>query len=361
MIKRHLKNLLIASGFTVLPIPIGLMLWNQLPDRMPSHWGVSGQADNYLPKAACVFGFPLLMLALFWLCLFVTTKDPKSKNQNSKAFGATVWLMPLISCVVSGIMYAASMGMAMDVSVIVGLLFAVMFVTIGNYMPKCKQNLTLGIKIRPTLESEENWNATHRLAGKIWFFGGFAMFPCMFLPDAAALVCMLSLTAVMVFVPVVFSYVYRRRQLANDQNDLRSLEEQPFMKKVKFISLGLIAVILIGCTVLMFTGDVTATVGDEALDIRATYWSDASVPFAEIDSVEYYESFAVGTRTYGFASSRLLLGSFQSEELGAYTLYAYSPCKSAIVIRDGDHVLAVGCKTAEETKALYEQLKEAVA
>ena len=84
------------------------------------------------------------------------------------------------------------------------------------------------------------------------------------------------------------------------------------------------------------------------------------VPFAEIDSVEYHESFAVGTRTYGVASSRLLLGSFQSEELGAYTLYAYSPCKSAIVIRDGDHVLAVGCKTAEETKALYEQLKEAV-
>ena len=50
----------------------GLFLWNQLPDQVPIHFGLNGQADNYAGKAFVVFGLPLLMAALQVLLLVVT-------------------------------------------------------------------------------------------------------------------------------------------------------------------------------------------------------------------------------------------------------------------------------------------------
>lgn len=47
-----------------------------------------------------------------------------------------------------------------------------MFIGIGNYMPKLKQNYTIGIKVPWTLNSEENWNMTHRMAGKVYVVAG---------------------------------------------------------------------------------------------------------------------------------------------------------------------------------------------
>ena len=36
-----------------------------------------------------------------------------------------------------------------------------MFMVIGNYLPKVKQNNTIGIRVIWTLQDEENWNAAH--------------------------------------------------------------------------------------------------------------------------------------------------------------------------------------------------------
>ena len=41
------------------------------------------------------------------------------------------------------------------------------FIVIGNYLPKIKQNNTIGIRIVLTLQDGENWNATHSFSGRI--------------------------------------------------------------------------------------------------------------------------------------------------------------------------------------------------
>jgi len=79
----------------------------------------------------------------------------------------------------------------------------VLFIVIGNYMPKCRQNYTMGIKLPWTLNDEENWNKTHRLAGKIWVAGGIlivisALLQCFW-------ICF-AVFAVMLFVPFVYSW-----------------------------------------------------------------------------------------------------------------------------------------------------------
>ena len=88
--------------------------------------------------------------------------------------------------------------------VLVGLLLTV----VGNYMPKCKQNYTIGIKIPWTLNSEENWNKTHRFAGWIWTFGGLAI---MLTGFVGGVWFFLPVVLVMVFAPMIYSYILHRK------------------------------------------------------------------------------------------------------------------------------------------------------
>ena len=66
-----------------------------------------------------------------------------------------------------GIMYRAAFGKEFDLAFFMPAMLGVMFIFIGNYLPKVKQNRTLGIKISWALNNEENWNKTHRFGGKV--------------------------------------------------------------------------------------------------------------------------------------------------------------------------------------------------
>jgi uncharacterized membrane protein len=85
----------------------------------------------------------------------------------------------------------------------VGLAFA----GFGWYMPKLHQNYFAGFKLPWTLENEDNWNETHKLAGKIWKYGGLAQaIAALLLPNMAGFIVFFSITLIMVIVPSVFSY-----------------------------------------------------------------------------------------------------------------------------------------------------------
>ena len=87
------------------------------------------------------------------------------------------------------------------------LLVGAMFVVIGNWLPKCAQTYTMGIKLPWTLDSEANWNATHRFGGKVWVLGGFVTMLSAFYSNFWSLLIIIVL---MVIAPTVYSYLYYR-------------------------------------------------------------------------------------------------------------------------------------------------------
>ena len=66
------------------------------------------------------------------------------------------WILPIISLFANGIMYRAAFGKEFDLAFFMPAMLGVMFIFIGNYLPKVKQNRTLGIKISWALNNEEN-------------------------------------------------------------------------------------------------------------------------------------------------------------------------------------------------------------
>ena len=208
MIKKNLKTLIITSIVILLPILAGLYLWDKLPEQLPYHWNASGEVDGWCGKHIAVFGMPLLLVAFQWICALGTAADPKKANHSEKVMQLILWIIPVISIVMHILVYMTALGADMAVEMIMPLVIGLMFTVIGNYLPKCKQSYTIGIKIPWTLHSEENWNRTHRFAGRLWlvcglalmltgFFGGFWVF--------------LPIVIMMVAAPMVYSYSLHRK------------------------------------------------------------------------------------------------------------------------------------------------------
>ncbi len=344
-----------STALTLLPMFIGLLLWNQLPDSMTTHWGADGVADGFSGKAFVVFALPAMMAGLNILCCLVTAIDPKQAKQNKKAMGIVFWIMPIISLCVSGMTYGIALGKSMDMFVVMPLLLGVMFVWLGNYMPKIKQNSTLGIKIYWTLHNEENWNKTHRVAGKVSVVGGIVTMLSALLPIQWMIAVMVAAMLVIVLVPTIYSYrIYLRHKAQGVKYEAPAKSKGE--KTVKWVSLVLVLAILAGTAAVMFTGDIAYTCAQDSLQIVADFQDGLTVSYNQIDSIELRESFDVGARAYGFGSAKLSMGNFRNDEFDAYTLYCYNSCNSMILIRSCEKVLAINCQTAEETAALYQAL-----
>lgn len=208
MIKKNLPKLIITSIVTLIPIIIGLIIWDMLPRQIPVHWNTQGEVDNFGSKSTAVFVIPAFLTVLHWLCVIVTTLDPKNKNIKGKPLTLVFWICPMISLVCSSLMYAIALGYKINIEIIAPLLMGVLFVIIGNYLPKCQQNYTLGIKLPWTLNDEENWNKTHRFTGVLWVICGVAIIATSLL---GSFVIFFSIVILMVIIPVIYSYSLHKK------------------------------------------------------------------------------------------------------------------------------------------------------
>lgn len=209
MIKKNLKTLIITSVVTLLPILIGVILWNKLPDTIATHFDLNNQPNGFTRKTFAVFGIPAVLLAFQWILAIGTGADPKNKNIARVSLKTVLWIIPCLSLVLSAIIYTFALGYKVKVGMIVMLILGVIFVLLGNYMPKCKQNYTFGIKIPWTLHSEENWNKTHRLAGKLWVAGGILILLTAMLESPYII---FPVIIVMIAVPSIYSYCLYRKE-----------------------------------------------------------------------------------------------------------------------------------------------------
>ena len=198
--------------FLALPFVIYGMVYAKMPDMVPVHYGINGQPDQYYGKFAACFLLPLALVGFNFLCILLTRLDPKHSNVDSKIKGLTYIICPSINLLLCVYTIYFTLGSGeFDISNFIIVFIGVLFMIIGNYMPKTKQNYTIGIKIPWTLDSEENWNKTHRFSGFIWTVGGFAILFTMFLPNVIKFIVMLTVTFIMAFVPMIYSYMLYKK------------------------------------------------------------------------------------------------------------------------------------------------------
>lgn len=331
MIAKYQKELIVSS--IVILLPAFVSLW--VPE-LPSLW------------LLC-----LSLLAGQWLCFLISAADPGNRGRNEKPLRLVLWIMPILSLLCAGLFYALSAGISLSVGRITTLCLGLMFAAIGNYLPKCRRNYTIGIKVTWALASDENWNATHRFAGRVWVIGGVAVMLAALLPEGWNVFAAVLGAVVISVIPTVYSYRYYKGQLARGE-ELKALPT-PSSRYWK-ISAAVTVAILVFVAVMLFSGKVETTFGDDSFTVRGSYYGSQTLSYADVDSVELRQDDVPGSRLFGVGSYRLLLGTFRNEEFGTYTRYTYYKPGACVVVHMGEKVLVLSGKDKAETQEIYDQL-----
>ena len=205
---RFRKNSIVSiiASLAILII-FNILFYNKMPAELPTHWNFQGQADDYGSKfhaMVTIQGF-LVLMNLF-LC-FMLDNDPKNERQNNFLMTLSKMSMPIMMIVIYVITILAGLGKDINTSVIISILMGILFIAIGNYMPKVKRNYTMGIKLPWTLNSDENWNKTHRLAGYLFILGGILFLINPFIGKNYYIFIILAVTSI---IPTIYSfYLYK--------------------------------------------------------------------------------------------------------------------------------------------------------
>ena len=208
MKKRLSKLTIITTVLALLPMILGAVLYDRLPDVVTTHWGFNNEPNGWSPKWMACFGIPAFMAAINLIVGIATEGESKLNGTSKVVINICRWIVPVLSIILVPMMLFYELGYKMDVEKIVCTILGVLFIVLGNYLPKCRQNYYVGIKIPWTLKSEENWNKTHR-------FGGFVFMICgvLILVSAWAGTSWVTVAVLfaMILIPTVYSYILHRR------------------------------------------------------------------------------------------------------------------------------------------------------
>lgn len=212
------SQVILTAIICLLPILLGVLLYEQFPSEVPVQWDAEGEINRVLSRPLAVFGLPLFFLAVHLFTVFMLQKDPKKDNHSKIMQQASQWIAPLLSIILVPLMFLAALGENISMPFVVSLLLGVFYILIGNYLPKNRQNYVIGLKLPWTLNSQNNWNKTHRLAGTLFLAAGIIIFlSTFFLMNQYAWVhtfIMLGSALSAAFIPTVYSYIlYKKGQV----------------------------------------------------------------------------------------------------------------------------------------------------
>ena len=130
------KSLIISSLVCLLPILLGIALWNKLPNTMAIHFDINNKPDNFASKEFVVFGLPFLMALLQIFCCFINDINAHKHGQRKKFEMATKLIIPVITIILQIVTFGYSLGWNLDIRRIAAFIVGSIFIVIGNYLPK---------------------------------------------------------------------------------------------------------------------------------------------------------------------------------------------------------------------------------
>lgn len=200
----------LATALTVLPTVFEIIVYNKLPAEMAIHYDINFNPDGYGPKELVVFGFPLLFVVLNTIVWFALNNDPKGKNINRPLLLFGTWIIPVLSCFMQFVLIMNALGAKFNFVTLLPAFIGIIFIILGNYLPKCKQNYVAGFRTPWTLNNKENWRKTNRLAGYLMVIAGFLMVLCSFFGQFFYIVIIIILLTGII--PYGYSYYLYRKE-----------------------------------------------------------------------------------------------------------------------------------------------------
>ena len=224
---KQLKLFYQLFPFIVMAIPWIYLafIWDELPQSIPTHFGISGVPDKFGSKNEIIFApltFTVVGILVYFILRNIHKIDPKKKytSTTSSVLSKISVAMIILFCAISLFLcYWTLKGKTAGLPLLFCAL-SLFLAYIGNLMHSIKPNYFAGFRVPWALENEENWRKTHQLASKIWFTGGIVLaIASLLLPLKVFIIVFISSVFVMTLIPVFYSYnIYRNATRSTNTN-----------------------------------------------------------------------------------------------------------------------------------------------
>lgn len=210
MVLQTLKKEWYVVLLLLLPFAFSMYIWDELPDQVPTHFNLQGEADDWGPKWVNAIMFPVIGLGTYLLLVFLPIIDPKKRIESrQKPIAAIRIITSMFMVFMYVFIMAESLGTELNFSIYIQVGIGMLFLVLGNYMHSIKQNYFIGVRTPWTLENEEVWKRTHRLTAKVWTAGAIiTIIAPLIISNAVAYWSIFGVViTILVLVPIIYSYV----------------------------------------------------------------------------------------------------------------------------------------------------------
>lgn len=206
---------ILVISLIAIAVIAGVVLWNQFPEQMASHWNVNDQADDYMPKFWGVFLMPIISLGMLILFLVIPNIDPLKANiaEFRNIFNLFILLIVAFMLYVHGLTLVWNMGnQSFKMSAAMLPFLGILFIFIGYMLRQAKRNFFIGIRTPWTLSSDTVWDKTHQLGSVLFMVSGALAFVGSFLGGTIAFwLFFIPLMGSVLFL-ILYSYILYRNE-----------------------------------------------------------------------------------------------------------------------------------------------------
>jgi uncharacterized membrane protein len=186
----------------------------RLPERVPIHWNLAGEADRFGGRLEAAWLFPAVMVAVWLLTRLLPKIDPRRASYE-KMRATYDFVVNAILTVMLGmhlVVLAAALGHEVPIRRVMPLLLGGFFIAFGNVLPRARPNWWFGVRTPWTLSSDRVWTRTHRVAGYAMTTAGIVAVVAAALPGAWPMLVAVAVTTAAAFWMIVYSYVAWRQE-----------------------------------------------------------------------------------------------------------------------------------------------------
>jgi uncharacterized membrane protein len=208
-IKPTIKTEFFSLALLILTAAASVFFYNNLPERIATHWNFAGEVDGWGSGPMQAIIFPLIIIGMYFMFLLIPYLDPRKERyeQFSKVYHIFKNIILAMMVVVYFLMCLNGLGYNLPVGIITPIMIGFLFIIMGNYMAKLKRNWFVGIKTPWTMSSEEVWNKTHRVGGKMFILAGLLMMVGIIVPNSWKLAVFIITMVILLVGTIGYSYI----------------------------------------------------------------------------------------------------------------------------------------------------------
>jgi len=199
-------------AIVILSYAMAILILPILPDVIPVHWNIRGEADGFAASFPGAFGLPVIITLIAVLFILLPKYDRRYAGfeQSKDIYAIILFATTGFLLVMELIFLLIGAGYDLPVITIVPALIGFLFIVLGSLMPYIHRNTTMGIRLPWTMKSEDVWKKTHDHGGPVFMAGGILTVIGSIVTGIWAMALMLVIVIGMTAYISVWSYRYAK-------------------------------------------------------------------------------------------------------------------------------------------------------